>query len=94
LLLFPLSPLRDPRRPRPRGAAPGAIAAIYLLFNGGYTTGEGEALMGRELCAEALRLATLLTIHPTTATSECHALAALISFHHARAEARIGLGAG
>jgi len=67
---------------------PALIAAIYLLFNGGYTSGEGEALMTRELCAEAVRLATLLIEHPMTATGECHALAALLSFHHARAEAR------
>jgi RNA polymerase sigma-70 factor, ECF subfamily len=67
---------------------PGLIAAIYLLFNGGYTSGEGEGLMTRELCAEALRLATLLTEHPATAAGECHALAALICFHHARADAR------
>jgi RNA polymerase sigma-70 factor, ECF subfamily len=67
---------------------PALIAAVYLLFNGGYTSDEGEALMRGELCAEALRLATLLTDHPATATGECHALAALICFHHARAYAR------
>ena len=67
---------------------PGLIAAIYLLFNGGYTSGDGVTLMARELCAEALRLATLLTGHPATTSGECHALAALICFHHARAEAR------
>jgi RNA polymerase sigma-70 factor (ECF subfamily) len=77
----------------PEGAAlaarlPPLIAAIYLLFNGGYTSGEGENLMRHEFCAEALRLATLLTTHPATATGECHALAALICFHHARADAR------
>jgi RNA polymerase sigma-70 factor, ECF subfamily len=69
---------------------PGLIAAIYLLFNGGYTSGEGESLMARDLCAEALRLAQLLTEHRATATGETHALAALISFHHARAAARTG----
>jgi len=69
---------------------PALIAAIYLLFNGGYTAGEGEGLMAQELCAEALRLATLLTEHPATATGEAHALAALIAFHHARAGARTG----
>jgi len=67
---------------------PPLIQAIYLLFNGGYTSDEGEALMRRELCAEALRLVTLLTAYGTTATGECHALAALICFHHARADAR------
>jgi len=69
---------------------PALIGAVYLLFNGGYTSGEGEALMSREFCAEALRLATLLTSHAATATGECHALAALICFHHARADARTG----
>jgi RNA polymerase sigma-70 factor (ECF subfamily) len=46
--------------------------------------------MAHELCAEALRLATLLTEHRATATGEAHALAALIAFHHARAGARSG----
>jgi RNA polymerase sigma-70 factor (ECF subfamily) len=78
-----------PEAPELAERLPALIAAIYLLFNGGYTSGEGEALMTRELCAEGLRLATLLTGHPATATGECHALAALLSFHHARAEARM-----
>ncbi|HUZ71725.1 MAG TPA: DUF6596 domain-containing protein [Stellaceae bacterium] len=69
---------------------PALVQAIYLLFNGGYTSGEGKDLVARELCREALRLATLLTEHAATATGECHALAALICFHHARAEARTG----
>jgi RNA polymerase sigma factor (sigma-70 family) len=79
-----------PEGPDLTARLPALIAAIYLLFNGGYTAGEGETLMSREFCAEALRLATLLTTHPATATGECHALAALISFHHARAAARTG----
>jgi RNA polymerase sigma-70 factor, ECF subfamily len=83
-----------PEGPDLAARLPALISAIYLLFNGGYTTGEGEALISRELCAEALRLATLLTTHPATATGECHALAALISFHHARADARTGPGGG
>ena len=81
-----------PEGPDLAARLPALTAAIYLLFNGGYTTGEGEALMSRELCIEALRLATLLTTHPATATGECHALAALISFHHARADARASPG--
>ena len=77
-----------PEGPELAARLPALIEAIYLLFNGGYTSGEGEDLMRRELCAEALRLATLLTSYPATATGECHALAALICFHHARADAR------
>jgi RNA polymerase sigma-70 factor, ECF subfamily len=83
-----------PEGPDLAARLPALIAAIYLLFNGGYTTGEGEALVSRDLCGEALRLATLLTTHPATATGECHALAALISFHHARADARTSPGGG
>jgi RNA polymerase sigma-70 factor, ECF subfamily len=69
---------------------PGLLNAIYLLFNGGYTAGEGEPLITEELCAEGLRLATLLTAHAATASGETHALAALMYFHHARAAARTG----
>lgn len=69
---------------------PGLLNAIYLLFTGGYTAAEGERLMENELCAEALRLAVLLTGYPGTATGEAHALAALMCFHHARAAARTG----
>lgn len=69
---------------------PGLIAATYLLFNGGYTAGAGEPLIAEELCAEALRLATLLAAHPATASGETHSLAALMCFHHARAAARTG----
>src|SRR5215469_4539121 len=69
---------------------PGLLSAIYLLFTGGYTAGEGEPLITEELCAEGLRLATLLTQHRATASGETHALAALMCFHHARAAARTG----
>ena len=70
------------------GRLPALLNAIYLLFNGGYTAAEGEALMRRELCAESLRLVSLLCEHPATASGESHALAALVCFHHARAAAR------
>jgi RNA polymerase sigma factor (sigma-70 family) len=69
---------------------PALLQAIYLLFTGGYTAGEGEDLIVAEFCAEAVRLAELVTRHPLTATGEAHALAALLCFQHARASARIG----
>ena len=77
-----------PEGPELAERLPALVQAVYLLFNGGYTSDEGDALMRREFCAEALRLVTLLTEYRTTATGECHALAALICFHHARADAR------
>jgi len=79
-----------PEGPELTTRLPALIQAVYLLFNGGYTSGTGKDLMEAALCAEALRLARLLTQHPATATGECHALAALIAFHHARADARTG----
>lgn len=69
---------------------PALLQAIYLLFNGGYTGGEDDDTpLTRDICAEAYRLAGLLTQHPATATGEAHALAAMIAFHHARAAARV-----
>lgn len=79
-----------PEGPELAARLPGLLNAIYLLFTGGYTAGEGEPLITEELCAEGLRLATLLTGHASTATGEAHALAALLCFHHARAAARTG----
>ena len=72
---------------------PALLDTVYLLFTGGYTAGEGEALIAPELCAEALRLALLLAEHPRAGTGATHALAALLCFQHARAGARVS-GAG
>jgi RNA polymerase sigma-70 factor, ECF subfamily len=38
----------------------GVLATLYLIFNEGYTASAGDALMRRELCAEAIRLTRLL----------------------------------
>jgi len=55
--------------------------------------------MAHELCAEALRLATLLTEHRATATGEAHALDGdeferLLSFAVARVSGRVAVLAG
>ncbi len=66
---------------------------LYLLFNEGYLSARSEATIRRELCDEAMRLATLLADHPVGALPETFALIALMHFHAARLAARVD-GAG
>jgi RNA polymerase sigma-70 factor (ECF subfamily) len=62
--------------------------ALYLLFNEGYHGASAEAPVRAELCAEAVRLTTLLREHPPAATPTTDALAALMCLHAARLPAR------
>jgi RNA polymerase sigma-70 factor (ECF subfamily) len=61
--------------------------ALYLLFNEGYHG--SQSAVRRELCDEAMRLATLLAEHPRTATPATFALQALMCLHAARLPARL-----
>ncbi len=67
---------------------PSVYAVIYLLFNEGYLSTHHEHAIRRELCDEAIRLATLLSTHPVGATPETFALLALMHLHAARLAAR------
>ena len=67
---------------------PSVYAVIYLLFNEGYLSVHQEHAIRRELCDEAIRLATLLATHPVGATPETFALLALMHLHAARLAAR------
>ncbi len=63
------------------------MTAVYLVFNEGYATTAGDALVRRDLCAEAIRLARLLdTLLPER--DEPPALLALLLLHNSRREAR------
>jgi RNA polymerase sigma-70 factor (ECF subfamily) len=67
------------------------LAVLYLVFNEGYAATEGDALVRRELCDEAIRLAKLLAVlMPDEA--EPLGLVALMLLHDARREARTGPG--
>ncbi len=65
------------------------LKVIYLLFSEGYATSSGEAIIKRDICYEAIRLALLLKENQSTNTSELYALIALMCFHTARFDARI-----
>src|SRR5690242_2597403 len=76
----------------PQHALPERLASvqtvIYLIFNEGYTATAGDSLIRRELCAEAIRLARLLSqLMPEHA--ENMGLLALMLLHDSRRDARV-----
>jgi RNA polymerase sigma-70 factor (ECF subfamily) len=62
---------------------------LYLLFNEGYSSCEGDSAIRADLCEEAARLCHLLCSQPRLSTPSSHALMALMLFHGARLEARL-----
>ena len=67
----------------------GVMAVIYLVFNEGYAATSGDALVRRELCAEAIRLARLLRALLPEPEAELDALLALMLLVDARRDARV-----
>jgi RNA polymerase sigma-70 factor, ECF subfamily len=66
------------------------LAALYLVFNEGYAATSDEALVRRELCAEAIRLARVLrSLMPDE--PEAAGLLALMLLQDSRRDARTGL---
>ena len=64
-------------------------ATIYLVFNEGYAAAQGEGLVRRELCSEAIRLARLLRMLLPAPEPELDGLLALMLLHDARRDARV-----
>jgi RNA polymerase sigma-70 factor (ECF subfamily) len=65
------------------------LAVVYLIFNEGYASTQGEALIRRDLCEEAIRLARLvLALIPGEAEAE--GLLALLLLQDSRSKARTG----
>lgn len=80
-------PFRVPPRHALEDRLPAVLAVLYLIFNEGYAATETEALVRRELCTEAIRLARLL-VALLPAEPEARGLLALMLLHHARWRAR------
>jgi RNA polymerase sigma-70 factor, ECF subfamily len=67
----------------------GVLRVLYLIFNEGYSATTGDALVRRELAAEAIRLARILAdLMPDE--PEALGLLALMLLHDARRDARTG----
>ena len=67
---------------------PAVLTVLYLLFTEGYLSSRADSAIRRELCAEAIRLVTLLATHPVGRDPETFALLALMHFHTARLTSR------
>ena len=64
------------------------LDVIYFMFNEGYTAHEGQDLIRRDLCSEALRLGCLVAAS-SIAIPSVHALVALMAFQVSRLAARV-----
>lgn len=67
------------------------LAAVYLIFNEGYSASSGEQLVRADLCDEAIRLGRLLA-DLLSEESEVLGLLALMLFVDARRDARTAAG--
>jgi RNA polymerase sigma-70 factor (ECF subfamily) len=67
----------------------GVLHVLYLVFNEGYAASSGDSLVRRELSTEAIRLARVVALLLPD-EPEAIGLLALMLFHDARREARVG----
>ncbi len=69
----------------------GVLKVLYLVFNEGYAATSGDALIRRDLCAEAIRLGRVV-VELLPGEPEAAGLLALMLLHDARRDARVGPG--
>ena len=82
-------PFEIPSGPQLGQRLDAVLDVLYLLFNEGYNASQGDELIRRDLCDEAIRLTSLLAEHPAGDTPKTHALLALLLLQAARFSARI-----
>jgi RNA polymerase sigma-70 factor, ECF subfamily len=81
-------PYRVPSNEELRDRLDGVLLVVYLIFNEGYLASGGDALIRRELCAEAIRLGRVLCdLLPRQ--GEAQALLGLMLLHDSRRDARV-----
>ena len=81
-------PYRVPSNGELQDRLDGVLLVVYLIFNEGYLASSGDALIRRELCAEAIRLGRVLcNLLPNQA--EAQALLGLMLLHDSRRDARL-----
>ena len=81
-------PYRVPSPEELRDRLDGVLLVVYLIFNEGYLASGGDALIRRELCAEAIRLGRVLCdLLPKQA--EAQALLGLMLLQDSRRDARM-----
>lgn len=67
------------------------LTTLYLLYNEGYYSSVQDTLIRRDLCLEAMRLTTMLTLNEKTSLPTVYALLALMCFQSSRFDARTDL---
>ncbi|HEX7165758.1 MAG TPA: RNA polymerase sigma factor [Acidimicrobiales bacterium] len=80
-------PYRVPRAAELPDRLRPVLAVVYLVFNEGYASTSGDALVRQELCAEAIRLGRLL-LELMPDEPEVHGLLALMLLTESRRPAR------
>jgi RNA polymerase sigma-70 factor (ECF subfamily) len=81
-------PYRVPSQEELHDRLDGVLLVVYLIFNEGYLASSGDALIRRELCAEAIRLGHILCgLLPQQV--EAQALLGLMLLHDSRRDARV-----
>jgi RNA polymerase sigma-70 factor, ECF subfamily len=81
-------PYRVPVQEDLRERLDAVLLVIYLIFNEGYLASSGDALIRREMCAEAIRLGRVLC-ELLPRQGEARALLGLMLLHDSRCEARV-----
>jgi RNA polymerase sigma-70 factor, ECF subfamily len=81
-------PYRVPLQEDLRDRLDAVLLVIYLIFNEGYLASRGDALIRREMCAEAIRLGRVLC-ELLPLQSEARALLGLMLLHDSRSDARV-----